>query len=137
MEQARAIVEKMLKNDEMSRWLGITVTKFEPGNVVCELTVTPQMVNGFHIAHGGITYSLADSALAFSVNSYGIHAVSVETSISHLKPVHVTDVLRTETTQLSLTKNIGVYLVAVYNQDHTEVASFKGTVYRTGKPWVV
>ena len=129
------IVQKMMAEDQMSQWLGIEVTSYSKGNVVCEMTVRKEMVNGFNIAHGGITYSLADSALAFSVNAYGIHSVSVETSISHLKPVKIGDKLRTETSEISLSNRIGVLTTNVYNQEAVLVAAFKGTVYRTGKNW--
>lgn len=130
-----AIVKAMLTTDQMSQWLGIKIVHYNKGNVVCQMTVKPEMVNGFNIAHGGITYSLADSALAFSANSHGIQAVSVETSISHLKPVNVGDILTTKTEELSLSKKIGVYTTNVYNQNQLLVATFKGTIYRTGKVW--
>jgi acyl-CoA thioesterase len=132
----KAIVDKMMADDQMSQWLGISILDYSVGNVVCEMTVRKEMVNGFHIAHGGITYSLADSALAFSVNAHGIQSVSVETSISHLKPVKVGDVLKTATKEISVTSKIGVLMTEVYNQDKVLVAAFKGTVYRTGKEWV-
>lgn len=99
------------------------------------MEVRSEMVNGFQIAHGGITYSLGDSALAFSVNSHGIHAVSVETSVSHLKPVKIGDTLTTQTRELSLSRKIGVYQVDIFNQEKVLVATFKGTVYRTGQEW--
>jgi acyl-CoA thioesterase len=135
MLSPQQIVDKMMAGDAMSQWLGITVTHCEAGQVTCEMTVRKEMVNGFQIAHGGITYSLADSALAFSVNAYGVQSVSVETSISHTKPVNAGDVLTTKTRELSLSRKIGVYQVDVFNQDKTLVATFKGTVYRTGKAW--
>jgi acyl-CoA thioesterase len=133
---AKAIVNKMMSDDQMSRWLGISILDYAVGNVVCEMTVREEMVNGFHIAHGGITYSLADSALAFSVNAHGIQSVSVETSISHLKPVKVGDILKTATKEISLSSKIGVLMTEVYNQNEVLVAAFKGTVYRTGKEWI-
>ncbi len=135
MLSPKEIVDQMMAGDRMSQWLGIETVEYAKGNVVCQLTVRQEMVNGFSIAHGGITYSLADSALAFSVNAYGEHAVSVETSISHLKPVHVGDRLITKTEELSLSKKIGVYLTHVYNQHKELVATFKGTVYRRGVVW--
>ncbi|NOQ72122.1 MAG: hotdog fold thioesterase [Crocinitomix sp.] len=131
----KEIVDQMIAGDEMSQWLGIKVLDYSIGNVVCEMTVRQEMVNGFNIAHGGITYSLADSALAFSINAHGIQSVSVETSISHVKPVKVGDVLTTETKEISVTSKIGVLTTEVYNQDKVLVAAFKGTVYRTGKAW--
>lgn len=133
--KAKGIVDRMMADDKMSQWLGIRVLDYSIGNVVCEMTVRKEMVNGFHIAHGGITYSLADSALAFSVNAHGIQSVSVETSISHVKPVKVGDILKTLTKEISVTSKIGVLTTEVYNQDNVLVAAFKGTVYRTGKIW--
>jgi len=93
------------------------------------------MLNGFAIAHGGVTYSLADSCLAFASNSHGVQAVSVETSISHTKPVKAGDVLTATSEEMSLSRSIGVYHITVRNQREEIVALFKGTVYRTGKPW--
>lgn len=131
----KEIVDQMMQTDRMSQWLGISVLTYTPGNVICQMTVRDEMVNGMKIAHGGITYSLSDSALAFAVNAHGIKSVSVETSISHLQPVHVGDQLTTSTKELSLSRKIGVYLIEVVNQHHETVSSFKGTVYRTGKVW--
>ena len=129
------IVDRMMSNDAMSQWLGIKVNSVSPGSVGCIMEVRSEMVNGFQIAHGGITYSLGDSALAFSVNSHGIPAVSVETSVSHLKPVKIGDTLTTQTRELSLSRKIGVYQVDIFNQEKVLVATFKGTVYRTGQEW--
>ena len=131
------IVNKMLNNDAMSQWLGIELISVNKGKVTIKMTVRKEMTNGFGIAHGGITYSLSDSSLAFSANSYGIHAVSVETSISHLKPVNIGDILTTEVEEISLTKRIGVYHIKVTNQKNILVSTMKGTMYRTGKEWEI
>ena len=130
------IVHKMLDNDEMSQWLGIEVVSIKKGSVTVKMTVKEEMTNGFKIAHGGITYSLSDSSLAFSANSYGIQAVSIETSISHLKPVHIGDILRTSVEEISSTKKIGVYHIKITNQHDHLVSTMKGTMYKTGKEWV-
>ncbi|MBL4586721.1 MAG: hotdog fold thioesterase, partial [Flavobacteriales bacterium] len=104
---------------------------------VLKMTVRREMLNGFNIAHGGITYSLADSALAFVANGHGIQSISIETSISHTKPVKEGDVLTATAMEKNLTSKIGIYEVAVKNQKDETVALFKGTVYRTGKEWEV
>ncbi|MEN8929480.1 MAG: hotdog fold thioesterase [Flavobacteriales bacterium] len=137
MSKASKIIDKMFLNDPFSQWLGIKRIEEKEGAVVLELTVRKEMLNGFGIAHGGITYSLADSALAFSANGYGIQSVSIETSISHTKSVKEGDVLRTKVTEESLTSKIGIYTIHIYNQANVNVALFKGTVYRTGKEWEV
>jgi acyl-CoA thioesterase len=136
-QRAQLVVDKMYNHDPMSQWLGIERLQDGPGISVLRMTVREEMLNGFSIAHGGITYSLADSALAFASNSHGIQAVSIETSISHLLPVHKGDVLTTEVKEMNLTNRTGLYYISVKNQENKVVALFKGTVYRTGKEWVL
>jgi acyl-CoA thioesterase len=135
MSLAKRVVDQMFNNDPMSQWLGIERVQDGPGISVLRMTVRQEMLNGFDIAHGGITYSLADSALAFASNSHGIQSVSIETSISHVAPVKLGDVLTTRVVEQNLTKRTGLYAVEVFNQNQTVVAFFKGTVYRTGKLW--
>lgn len=131
----KEIIDKMMASDEMSRWLGIEVLNYNPGSVSLRMTVRQEMVNGFDVTHGGITYSLADSALAFSANSHGIRSMSIETSISHFKPVRTGDILTVNTKELTLTRKTGVYAMEILNQNEEMVAHFKGTVYRSGKEW--
>ena len=130
-----AIVDKMYKNDLFSRWLGIDIVEKGIGKSKLIMTIREEMVNGFGIAHGGITYSLADSALAFACNTQGRESMSIETSISHTKPCHIGDVLTAEAIEESLSYKIAIYHISVKNQDNETVALFKGTVYRTNKDW--
>ena len=80
MNRAKEIVAKMISGDAFSKWLGITVLEVSKGFCRLEMIVRKEMTNGFNIAHGGISYSLADSALAFAANSDGIQSLSIETS---------------------------------------------------------
>ena len=132
---ATKVVTKMYDNDWFSQWLGIERLTIETGSCVLKMTIRKEMLNGFGIAHGGITYSLADSALAFASNSYGKMAVSVETSISHTKQLKEGDEITATAQEMSLTNKIAVYNVTIKNQHNEVVALFKGTVYRTGKEW--
>lgn len=127
----------MYNNDPFSQWLGIERVEDGAGISRLRMTVRDEMLNGFSIAHGGITYSLADSALAFAANAHGIQSVSIETSIAHTKPAQSGDVLETTVEELSLSRRLGVYQIKIHNQRNELVALFKGTVYRTGKPWEV
>ena len=135
MSLPEKVVGKMYDNDAFSQWLGIEVVEVKDGYCELKMTVRKEMLNGFQIAHGGIAYSLADSALAFASNSHGRKSISVETSISHTVSVKEGDVLTAITEELSLSDKIGVYLITITNQDNQEVAYFKGTVYRTSKEW--
>jgi acyl-CoA thioesterase len=131
------IIDQMFNNDPFSKWLGIERIEDSAGYCVLQMTVRQEMLNGFAVAHGGITYSLADSALAFAANAHGIQSMSIETSISHTKKVLEGDILTAKTKEISLTKRVGIYQIDVTNQNNEIVALFKGTVYRTGKEWEV
>jgi acyl-CoA thioesterase len=136
-EIPKKVVDKMFNNDPFSQWLGIERLEDGAGISRLRMTVRDEMLNGFSIAHGGITYSLADSALAFASNSHGIQSVSIETSIAHTKPVKSGDVIETQVEEISLSRRLGIYQIKIINQNGELVALFKGTVYRTGKTWEV
>ena len=135
MNQSEKIVDTMYQNDAFSQWLGIEVVEVKDGYCKLNMTVRKEMLNGFQIAHGGIAYSLADSALAFASNSHGRKSLSVETSISHTVSVKEGDSLIAVSNEISLSPKIGIYLISIKNQNEQEVALFKGTVYRTSKEW--
>lgn len=136
-KRAERIVQAMYNKDAFSQWLGIELGRVEPGGCLLRMTVRHEMCNGFGIAHGGITYSLADSALAFASNGHGPRSVSVETSISHTVQVRTGDILTATTIEDHRSRKIGIYRVVITNQDGETVALFRGTVYRTSKEWEV
>lgn len=134
-ELAVKVVDTMYANDYFSQWLGIERIKIEPGHCTLKMKVKRDMLNGFGIAHGGITYSLADSALAFASNSHGRKAVSIETSISHTEQVKEGDVITAVAEEVKASNKIGIYNITITNQNNEKVALFKGTVYRTSGEW--
>lgn len=136
LERAREIIEdKMLKNDPFSKWLGIQLISFDEQHCQVELSVREEMCNGFGLAHGGITYSLADSALAFASNADGVQSMSIETSINHMQAVHVGDRLIAKAVQAQKSNKLAHYIIEIHNQNKELVALFKGMVYRTSKLW--
>lgn len=132
---ASKIVDQMIADDAFSQWLGVERLAESPGFSQLRMTVRPEMVNGFGIAHGGITFSLSDSAFAFASNSRGRHAVSIETGIDHLAPVKVGDVLTATASEQHLGRRLGHYRVEVVNQNDEKVALFKGIVFRKDTEW--
>lgn len=130
------IVRKgMYERDAFSQWLGIELIEIREGYAKIGMTVRAEMTNGFQIAHGGISYSLADSCLAFASNSQGRHALSIETSISHTKAVFAGDFLTAESSLENLSDKLGIYYVKICNQKNEVVALFKGTVFRKNTEW--
>jgi acyl-CoA thioesterase len=136
-EKAYAIAKaKMFDNDAFSQWLGIEIVDLDAGKAVLKMQVRPEMTQGFGLAHGGITYSLADSALAFASNAHGRKSLSVETSISHLIAVKAGETLIATASEESISNKIAVYHIRITNEEQKLVALFKGTVYRTSHEWL-
>ncbi|MBD3616728.1 MAG: hydroxyphenylacetyl-CoA thioesterase PaaI [Gracilimonas sp.] len=132
-KESHSIINHMLSNDAFSRWMGIEVLESEPGYCKLSMTIRKEMTNGFGVCHGGITFSFADSALAFASNSRGPISLALENNINFTKKVSVGDILTAETEELQNGRTIGVYKVSISNQNDELVAEFRGTVYRTGK----
>lgn len=135
MKTPEEIVNEMMRTDTYSQWMGIEVRKVREG--FCELTMTvrAEMLNGHGITHGGISYALSDSALAFAANSCGQKAVTIETSIAHIAPVHLNDTLVATCTEINRGKTIARYETTITNQQGKLVARFNGTVFRSAETW--
>lgn len=131
MEHAKRVVARMLGKDAFSRWLGIEVVEISPSRVACAMTVRADMLNGFGVCHGGATFSLADSALAFVSNTHGRVAMSIDNQISYPAPAREGDRLTAVAQEDSQSGRLAFYRVEVKNQDGVLVAVFKGTVYKT------
>ncbi len=128
------IVDYMYQHDAFSQWLGIRRIAEGEGHCTLEMEVRREMANGFGIAHGAMTYALADSALAFASNARGRKAVSIETSINHLKPVMAGDVITAVAEEISLGHKLAIYHIRV-TRGQDLVALFKGVVYRKEEEW--
>ena len=135
MDRPKEIVNQLLKEDAFSNWLGIEIIEVKKGYCKLKMTVRQEMANGFGIAHGGISYSLADTCLAFAVNSNGKHSMSVDTSIAHTKSAKVGEVLTAESKELSLSNRIALYSLIVRNEQGENIAFFRGTYYIRTKEW--
>jgi acyl-CoA thioesterase len=125
---------KMLSQDPYSQWLGIEILECEIGRCKVAMTVRKEMLNSMNKAHGGITYSLADTAFGFAANTHGKFAVSIETSINHIEAVNEGDYLVAESVIEKLNNKLGFNIIEVKRGDEM-VALFKGVVYRTQKEW--
>jgi acyl-CoA thioesterase len=135
MKSPREIVQGMLDNDAFSQLLQMEIVALELGTCQLRCPVTAQTTNGFQIAHGGLTYALADSALAFAANTHGYQCMSIDTQIAHLAKVQLDDTLTASCTEIHRGKSTGVYEVRIENQDKRLVALFKGTVFISEERW--
>ena len=124
----------MLAHDAFSRWLGAEVVAIAPHHAELRMAVRDDMVNGFGVCHGGVTFALADSALAFASNTRGTVTMSIENAIGYPAPARPGDVLTARAEADSAGRRVGFYRVTVTNQHGEAVAHFRGTVYDTGRP---
>jgi len=131
--KATQVVDHMMKHDLFSQWLGIEVIEIKEGYSKIKMIIRKEMINGLGIIHGGVTFSMADSAFAFACNNRNVLSVALDTSINFLKPVHVDDILMAEAKELHNGKSTGLYHITINNQHNHTVAIFKGTCYRTQK----
>lgn len=123
----------MLNQDEFSKWMGIKLVEVREKYCLLEMPVKAEMINGLKTVHGGITFSLADSALAFSSNNTNEASVALNCVINFTKAVRMGDVLTAESILISDTRKTGIYDISIKNQDQVLVASFRGTVYKIEK----
>jgi acyl-CoA thioesterase len=126
----------MLRLDQFSQWLGIEIVEVSEGYCKAKMKLREEMINGLGVVHGGIAFSLADSAFAFACNNRNNLSLALDTSMNFTKPLLPGDELVAEAKELHNGKSTGVYLVTLYNQNNVQVGLFKGTCFRTGKPVV-
>ena len=129
------IPHKMLGQDAFSTWLGIEILEVGKGRCKVAMIVRKEMLNSMNKAHGGISYSLADTAFGFAANTHGKYAVSIETSINHIEALNEGDYLTAESVIEKVNNKLGFNIVEV-KRGAELVALFKGVVYRTNKDWV-
>jgi len=130
---AQDVVKRMMREDLFSQWLGIDVLEVREGYSKIQMTLRKEMLNGFNVVHGGIAFSLADSAFAFACNNRNNLSMALDTNITFTKQMQPGDVLTAEAKELHNGRSTGLYLIAVTNQNNEQVALFKGTCFRTGK----
>src|ERR1700716_41024 len=131
---AERAAEALFARDMASRMLGIRVEGVKPGYARVAMTVRPDMVNGHRICHGGLIFTLADSAFAASCNSYGESTVAAAASIDFLAPAFEGDELSAEANELWRSGRSGLYEITVTNQRGERIALFRGRSHRTGGP---
>jgi acyl-CoA thioesterase len=127
---ARACAEAMLSRDYASQALGIVLDDAREGYARCSLVVGPAMVNGHGLAHGGIIFTLADTAFAFACNSRNEASVAMQASISYIAAAKLGERLVAECREQSVRGSSGVYDIMVTREDGTLIALFRGVSHR-------
>lgn len=127
---ARDVGQAMWSRDNATNALGMKLVSIAPGAATITMRVRSDMVNGHRICHGGLIFTLADSAFAYACNSYNQNTVASACHIDFLAPAHEGDVLEATAIERSASGRTGVYDIAVTVQGGKQVALFRGKSYR-------
>ena len=133
LQQAKDCAETMYASDRASKSLGIEIEIPAAGSAVASMYVRKEMVNGFDICHGGLVFTLADTAFAFACNAYDDVTVAGGGSIEFLRPAVRGDHLRAIANEVHRGRKQGLYEVKVYNQVDKLVALFQGRSVSRGE----
>lgn len=127
---ADATAEAMWSRDRAAQALGLKIVRIQPGASLLTMVVRGDMVNGHHICHGGMIFSLADTAFAYSCNSYNKNTVASACNIDFLAPGKEGEMLEAEAIEQSQSGRTGVYDVTVRSSSGKTIALFRGKSYR-------
>lgn len=136
-ETAIRCAEAMYANDAASKALGIRVDIPEAGRAIARMTVREDMVNGFDVCHGGLLFTLADTAFAFACNGYDNLTFAAAASIDFLRPARLGDELHAQAREDYRGAKSGFYTVEVRNEDDEVVAMFRGRSSSKGEALLV
>jgi acyl-CoA thioesterase len=126
MDTARRSADAMRAKDRSSKALGISIDIVAPGEAIATMQVRDDMINGFDVIHGGLTFTLADTAFAFACNGYGEKMVAASAHIEFLRPAVAGDTLTAVAREDHRGRHSGYYSVDVRNQRDELVALFRG-----------
>ncbi|OKP03655.1 hydroxyphenylacetyl-CoA thioesterase PaaI [Xenorhabdus eapokensis] len=131
---ARHHVETMYAQDACAQNMGMHIEHIDIGFARLSMKIVPNMLNGHQRCHGGILFSLADTAFAYACNSEGKATVASSGSIDFIRPALVGDRLTATASVRHQGKNTGLYDVEIINQNSKIVAFFRGYAYRFSHP---
>lgn len=125
-ERARRCANAMWATDQASQALGMQITHIAPGQATLTMQVRADMLNGHGICHGGMIFTLADSAFAFACNTYNTLTVAQQNQITYLTPCQPDEVLMATATETARQGRSGTYDVVVTGSDNRQIALFRG-----------
>jgi acyl-CoA thioesterase len=129
---AEASARAMYGQDRASQALGMRVLEVRPGYARLAMRVREDMVNGHQLCHGGLIFTLADSAFAFACNTYDLVTVASAATVEFLLSARLGDELTAIAEERSRSKRTGIYDVTVNNQRGECVALFRGRSHQLG-----
>jgi acyl-CoA thioesterase len=126
---AEAVRGAMYRRDRAAQALGITMEAIGPGAAICRMSAREDMLNGHATCHGGLIFTLADTAFAYACNACNRTTVAMSCQITFIAPARQDDVLTAHAGEQSRSGRTGVYDVEVRRADGMVLALFRGQAY--------
>ncbi|MEM7282012.1 MAG: hydroxyphenylacetyl-CoA thioesterase PaaI [Pseudomonadota bacterium] len=133
-EVAQQCSEKLLQHDHAANNLGIKIVDVSPGHATAKMTVTEAMLNGVSFCHGGVLFTLADTAFQHACNTHNNVTVAASGEIDFLRPAVLGDVITAVCQELKRGRKNGIYDITICNQKNQMIAVFRGRSFATDKP---
>ncbi len=127
---AQAVSQAMYANDDASRLLDIKIIESRQGYARLSMMVKKEMTNGLDICHGGLIFTLADSAFAYACNSSNKATVAAGCNIEFMAPAAIGDELIAIARERSRSGRTGIYDVEINKQNGDLIALFRGKSYQ-------
>lgn len=124
---------RMRAADDVAREMGMAVTRADTNGSEVTMTVTPSMTNGFDVGHGGLIFTLADTAMAYASNASGGTTLATTASIEWLTAVRAGDHLVAVCRGVARRGRNSIWDVDVTRSDGTQVALFRGQTLTLGE----
>lgn len=137
LKTAKQCAKTMWAGDKASKALGIKVEIREAGSATAHMRVREDMINGFDVCHGGLIFTLADTAFAFACNAYDRVTFAASASIEFVRPAQLGDALTATAREEHRGSRSGYYAVRVENDLGEVVALFRGRAVSREQPVTV
>lgn len=132
MGEITAASAAMNDRDAVAHGLQIEIERAVDGSATASLTVTPAMSNGLGTCHGGIIFSLADTAMGHASNAGDARSMATTASIEWVKAARVGDRLTATSRTVATRGRNTVHDIDVVNDAGETVAIFRGQTLTLG-----
>lgn len=133
---AERCAEALWSGDKASQALGMRVISVGEGRSEVSMVVREDMLSGHELVHGGMVFTLADSAFALACNSRNKTSYAMSCSIDFVRPALLGDELTARAEEQSHTRSSGFYEITVTNQHGKVIAHFRGRSFTRGEPLI-
>lgn len=127
---AETIAARLIARDYAAQALGIKLEEVRPAYARMTMTVRGDMINVHGMCHGGLIFTLADSAFAYACNTTNVITVAQHCSITFVAPAMRGDVLTAVAEERHRQAQTGLSDVTVTNQSGETIAIFRGHSYQ-------